>query len=71
MADKIRVINAVRYLGGGLLLAGMIFFACGLIASGFGNLAHIGVGLVMGAVFIFLMGMFFAAAEEMVERNRL
>jgi hypothetical protein len=59
------IINATRFAGGVVFLIGFPIFLYGLL-DGNGAVTGIGIGTVMGAVFIFLMGMFFVATEEMV-----
>ncbi|WP_427037049.1 hypothetical protein [Cytobacillus pseudoceanisediminis] len=45
-----------------------LFFFLGLFENGYSVLTPIGVGTIVGAVFIFLMGMFLVASEEMVKK---
>lgn len=64
------MLNAVKYAGGTILTIGIFLFLLGF----FGNeqasvLTSIGIGTVIGAVFIFLMGVFFSATEEMLEKT--
>lgn len=65
-----KMLNATRMAGGSLLALGMIIFLYGLFVSEYsGALIGIGLGTVIGAVFIFLMGIFFVATDEMLERT--
>lgn len=69
MEAKINILNAVKYIGGTVLSIGIIIFLFGLFASGYSILTSIGIGTIVGAVFIFLMGVFFVATEEMLEKR--
>ncbi|QHS24012.1 hypothetical protein GWK91_14285 [Virgibacillus sp. MSP4-1] len=64
-----KVLNAVKLTGGLILLAGIVLFAIGLFESRYSILVSIGTGTIMGAVFIFLMGVFLVISEEIVEKN--
>lgn len=65
-----KILNAVKYIGGALLVLGSMLFIYGIVDSGFNILAAIGIGTIMGAVFIFLMGVFFVATEEALEKMK-
>jgi hypothetical protein len=67
MNSRDKLINATKLVGGSVLTLGIMMFIIGFIVSDF--LISIGVGTVTGAVFIFLIGMFFAATEEMLEKS--
>ncbi|WP_188453316.1 hypothetical protein [Virgibacillus oceani] len=69
MESKTRILNAVKYIGGTILTIGIITFLLGFFVSNYGILTAIGIGAVMGAVFIFLIGLFFVASEAMVEKT--
>jgi hypothetical protein len=58
----------VKYVGGTLLILGIIIFLYGIIASDNSLVTGMGIGTVMGAVFIFLMGVFLVASEDMVTK---
>ncbi|SDJ85299.1 hypothetical protein [Sediminibacillus albus] len=68
MVTKAQILNATKYTGGIVLTAGIMMFMFGFFASGPSILTPIGIGTVMGAVFIFLMGVFFVATEETLEK---
>ncbi|WP_328225855.1 MULTISPECIES: hypothetical protein [Sutcliffiella] len=61
--------NAVQYFGGTVIIIGIITFIFGAFASGSSLLTPIGIGTVMGGIFIFLMGMFFIITEEVLEKT--
>ncbi|WP_349409985.1 hypothetical protein [Pseudalkalibacillus sp. SCS-8] len=69
MNSKTKIINATKFVGGSVLSLGIMMFLIGLIVSDFSFLMSIGIGTVTGAVFIFLIGMFFVATEEMLEKS--
>lgn len=60
------MLEAVKYFGGTVLIAGIIIFCLGFFASGSSVLTPIGIGTVMGAIFVFLMGLFLIASEEVL-----
>jgi hypothetical protein len=69
MKSNLKILNAVKYVGGTVLTVGIIIFFLGFFASGYNALTSIGIGTIIGAVFIFLMGVFFVASEEMHEKS--
>jgi hypothetical protein len=69
MKSFTKMINAVRYAGSSILFIGISSFIYGFFVSGSSTLVGISIGTIMGAVFIFLMGMFFVATEEMLDKT--
>lgn len=69
MTKPISMLNAVKLVGGTILVVGILLFTFGFFGNGYMNLTPIGIGTIMGAVFIFLMGVFFVATEEMLKRS--
>ncbi|TLS38907.1 hypothetical protein [Pseudalkalibacillus caeni] len=69
MESRTNIVNATKFVGGSVLALGIIMFLTGFVVSGFDFLMSIGIGTVTGAVFIFLIGLFFAATEEMLEKS--
>ncbi|MCL6571037.1 MAG: hypothetical protein K6T88_05060 [Bacillus sp. (in: Bacteria)] len=69
MKINLKILNAVKYTGGSVLLFGIIIFSLGFFVSDSNTLTSIGIGTVVGAVCIFLMGVFFVATEEMIEKS--
>ncbi|PLT32920.1 hypothetical protein [Bacillus sp. V5-8f] len=65
----VRILNAVKYIGGTVLTIGTIIFLFGFFESGYSLLTPIGIGTVVGATFIFLMGVFLVATQEMLEKT--
>lgn len=68
MESKEMMLNAVKYVGGTILFIGISIFLYGFFVSEYSAVTGIGIGTVMGAIFIFLMGVFFVATEEMHEK---
>ncbi|WP_394236680.1 hypothetical protein [Niallia oryzisoli] len=68
MNTRLKILNATKFTGSSTLLIGMMILLYGIV-SGFNSVIGIGVGTIVGAIFIFLMGMFFIATEEMVENT--
>ena len=53
-----KIITATKITGAIILTIGITIFLYGMIVSDYVFITGIGVGAVMGAVFIFLIGMF-------------
>ena len=69
MESKQTILNSVKYTGGTILTIGISIFLYGFFISNYSAITGIGIGTVMGAIFIFLMGVFFVATEEMQEKR--
>jgi uncharacterized membrane protein YczE len=63
-----KLLNAVKIVGLMILTIGVIIFSLSFLVSDYKLLAPIGIGTVIGAVFIFLIGVFFVATEEMLNK---
>ncbi|MDK7669305.1 hypothetical protein [Cytobacillus oceanisediminis] len=68
MESKIKILNTLKFTSGSITIIGIVIFILGLFESGYSILTPIGVGTIVGAVFIFLMGIFLVASEEMVTK---
>ncbi|MBM7717603.1 hypothetical protein MHB50_06170 [Siminovitchia sp. FSL H7-0308] len=69
MESAYKILNAVKYIGSTILLLGMGIFLYGFFVSDTSAMIGIGIGTVMGAIFIFLIGVFFVATEEMESKT--
>lgn len=69
MKSRLKILNVVKYVGLTVLAIGIFTFLLGFSESGYIILTSIGIGTVIGAVFIFLIGVFFVATEEMLEKS--
>ncbi|MFS0688304.1 hypothetical protein [Sporosarcina sp. Marseille-Q4943] len=69
MESKFKMLNAVKVVGLTVLAIGISIFLYGFFVSDYSAITGIGIGTVMGAIFIFLMGVFFVATEEMLEKT--
>nr|WP_263327550.1 hypothetical protein [Neobacillus sp. Marseille-Q6967] len=69
MKSKGNIINAVGRIGIAVLTLGIMFFLFGLFENDYKIFVSIGIGTVVGAVFIFLIGVFFVATEEMLAKT--
>ena len=69
MESKLKMLNAVKVIGFTLLVVGISIFLYGFFVSDYSTITGIGIGTVMGAIFIFLMGVFFVVTEEMLEKT--
>ena len=69
LKTKGKMLNAVKYTGGTVLTIGIIIFLYGFFISDYSAITGVGIGTIMGAIFIFLMGIFFIATEEMHEKT--
>ncbi|MEN1968795.1 hypothetical protein WMZ97_12070 [Lentibacillus sp. N15] len=65
MKSELKILNVVKYIGYSILTVGIAIFLYGFMISDHSAVTGIGIGTVMGAIFIFLMGIFFVATEEM------
>ncbi len=68
MVSNSQVLTAVSYVCGTILTIGVITFLVGFFGNVSNAVAPIGIGTVMGAVFIFLMGNFFITTQEVLEK---
>lgn len=69
MGSKVKMLNATKYVGATVFTLGIAIFLYGFFVSDYSAVTGVGIGTVMGAVFIFLMGLFFVATEEMLEKR--
>ena len=69
METRLKILNATRYVGGIVLTMGIAIFLYGFFVSDYTSVTGVGIGTIMGAVFIFLMGVFFVATEEMLDKT--
>jgi hypothetical protein len=69
MRGRERLLNAVTYVGLTVLTIGILTFIAGLIVNGFSILVPVGIGTSVGAVFIFLIGVFLVVTDEMLEKS--
>ncbi|RLL45131.1 hypothetical protein D8M04_09695 [Oceanobacillus piezotolerans] len=63
------IVTAISFICGTLSVIGTLLFFYGYIVSGLSEVIGIGIGIVMGAVFIFIMGIFLAITEEMYTKE--
>ena len=68
MKSRVKILHATKWVGSIVLAIGMMIFLYGFI-SDLSSMTGIGIGTVVGATMIFLIGMFFIATEEMVENT--
>jgi hypothetical protein len=69
MRSREKFLNAVTYVGLTVLSLGVLGFIIGLFVTDFKVLVPIGIGTSVGAVFIFLIGVFLVVTEEMLEKS--
>ncbi|MFS0778018.1 hypothetical protein ABC255_18720 [Neobacillus sp. 3P2-tot-E-2] len=69
MRGRERLLNAVTYVGLTVLTIGILTFIAGLVVNGFSILVPVGIGTSVGAVFIFLIGVFLVVTDEMLEKS--
>lgn len=70
MDSNSKIFQVTSYIGGTLLTLGILIFLYGAFVSSVSTTIGIGIGTVMGAVFVFLMGIFFVVTEEMIMNSR-
>ncbi|MFD2630380.1 hypothetical protein [Oceanobacillus kapialis] len=68
MSSRKKMLNAVKIAGATVLMLGIAIFLYGFFVSDYSAITGIGIGTIMGAVFLFLMGVFFVATEEVLEK---
>jgi hypothetical protein len=69
MRSREKFLNAVTYVGLTVLTIGILAFIAGIVVTGYNILVPIGIGTSVGAVFIFLIGVFLVVTDEMLERS--
>jgi hypothetical protein len=69
MRGREKILNAVTYVGLTVLTIGILSFIAGLLVNGFSILVPVGIGTSVGAVFIFLIGVFLVVTDEMLEKS--
>lgn len=70
METTTKILHATRIAGYTFLSLGIAIFLYGFFMSESSVPTGIGIGTVMGAIFIFLMGVFFVATEEMESKTK-
>lgn len=68
MKTHAAMLNAVKYICGTLVFLGIAIFSYGVYVSDYQELVGIGVGTVMSAAFIWIMGTFLVVTEEMIHK---
>ena len=58
MKSNSKILQVTSYIGGSLLTIGILIFLYGAFVSSLTTTVGIGIGIVMGAVFVFIMGIF-------------
>lgn len=69
MESTRKILNATKSVGYTILSIGMAIFLYGFFVSDTSVATSVGIGTVMGAIFIFLIGVFFVATEEMEKKT--
>jgi hypothetical protein len=69
MRGREKILNAVKYVGLTVLSIGILAFIAGLFVNGYRILIPVGIGTSVGAVFIFLIGVFLVVTDEMLEKS--
>lgn len=70
MYSSLRILSFVKLVGLALLFIGLLLFSFGFFGNGYNTLTPIGIGTIVAAVFIFIMGIFFVATEEMLFKTQ-
>ncbi|WP_026905907.1 hypothetical protein [Paucisalibacillus globulus] len=69
MINSAKILRAVNILCGTLITIGIISFLYGYFGNDYNVITGVGIGITMGGVFIFIMGLFLVVTEEVVEKN--
>ncbi|WP_405097060.1 hypothetical protein [Oceanobacillus sp. FSL H7-0719] len=70
MKTHATILRAVKYICGTLVLLGIAIFAFGVYVGDYQGIVGIGIGSVMSAAFIWIMGVFLVATEEMISKGK-
>ncbi|MER2262763.1 MAG: hypothetical protein ABS934_12195 [Psychrobacillus sp.] len=69
MESYVKMLHATKIVGAALLTIGIAVFLYGTFISEFSTVMGVGIGIVMGAVFTFIIGMILVASEEMISKQ--
>ena len=69
MESYVKMLHATKIVGAALLTIGIAVFLYGTFISEFSTVMGVGIGIVMGAVFTFIIGMILVASEEMIAKQ--
>ena len=69
MESYVKMLHATKVVGAALLTIGIAVFLYGTFISEFNTAMGVGIGIVMGAVFTFIIGMILVASEEMISKQ--
>lgn len=64
-----KLLNVTRYISITLIIIGVTLFFYGYFVSGTHAITGVGIGSVMGAMFIFIMGLFLEVTTETILRH--
>ncbi|MEI4769180.1 hypothetical protein WAX74_05820 [Psychrobacillus sp. FJAT-51614] len=70
MKSYMKMFHATKLAGATLLTIGIAIFLYGSLMSEYSTVMGIGIGVVMGAVFTFIIGMLLVASEEMILNSK-
>jgi len=70
MDVNVKLLKFVSLICGTLLIIGTAVFFYNYFVSGSSNATGIGYGIVMGATFVFIMGIFLVATEESIKGRK-
>ena len=69
MESYVKMLHATKVVGAALLTTGIAVFLYGTFVSEYSTIMGVGIGIVMGAVFTFIIGMILVASEEMISKQ--
>nr|WP_295971035.1 hypothetical protein [uncultured Bacillus sp.] len=70
MQSHLKIVKTAKNIGGSILILGFLILLYGIFISGYNaTTIGIGIGTIMGSVWIFIMGVFLAATDEMLENT--
>ncbi|MER2006871.1 MAG: hypothetical protein ABS939_05405 [Psychrobacillus sp.] len=69
MESYVKMLHATKVVGAALLTIGIAVFLYGTFVSEYSTVMGVGIGIVMGAVFTFIIGMILVASEEMISKQ--
>jgi hypothetical protein len=68
MENKEKILNAVKLLGSIILAFGITILLIGLVTNSI--FVFLGIGVVMGAIFIYLIGLFLVISLELTRESK-
>lgn len=69
MLPNANILYVVKFVCGICIALGLLLLTVGIFRNDFNYFSSIGIGVIIAAIFIFLIGIFFTVTEEMLEKR--